>query len=41
MVDWLCDTKKKIKQGSIINEVKIRKLKLNSLPISNIKGIIN
>ena len=33
----LCDTKKKLEQGSIINETKIIKVKVNVLLINNIK----
>ena len=33
----LCDTKKKLEQGSIINETKIIKVKLNVLLINSIK----
>ena len=32
-----CDTKKKLKQGGIINETKINMVKLNVLPINNIQ----
>ena len=33
----LCDTKKKLEQGSIINETKIIKVKVNVLLINSIK----
>ena len=36
-----CDTKKKLKQGGIINETKINMVKLNVLPINNIQWNIS
>ena len=36
-----CGTKKKLKQGSLANEIEISKRKLNVLPINNIQRSSN